>query len=121
MDNYTWRPIRPTDLDALAQTHAACLAADGPVSVSYPGYRDLLDARNTELLCAVPAGGEEPIVAAGWVQVRGDQAMLAGTVHPAHRRRGLGTHLLRWTTAQATVLGSPGDHGHTNAGRDGPQ
>ena len=106
MLSYNWRPVQPADLPALAALDAACRAEDGPVSVGDPGYETLLGAPNTVLLCGTREG-EPQIVAVGWVQVNGAQARLGGKVHPAVRRQGLGTHVLRWSEAQAGALGTP--------------
>ncbi|HUS13988.1 MAG TPA: GNAT family N-acetyltransferase [Chloroflexia bacterium] len=107
MEGYTWRAVQETDLDALAALDSACLADDGPVSVPPPAYGGLTTAPAVSTLCATPAGADAPIVAVGWVQNRGGEAELGGKVHPAHRRRGLGTHLLRWGAEQACVQGKP--------------
>ena len=106
MENYHWRPVQPADLAALADLDAACRAADGPVSVADPSYETLLGAPHTALLCGTREGNPQ-IVAMGWVQVNGAQARLGGKVHPAVRRQGLGTHVLRWSETQAGVLGTP--------------
>src|SRR5690349_2523248 len=99
MENYTWRAVAADDLAALAALDAACAAADGPASVPAAVYRDLLDAPGAALLCASAGPAPAPLVAAGWVRLNGARADLGGKVHPAHRRRGLGTHLLRWSEA----------------------
>src|SRR6476469_6981903 len=106
MEVYHWRPIEESDLPALAALHAACLAADGPASVPDPDYAVLLAAPATALLCATPGDGPE-LAAAGWVRVSGARARLGGRVHPGHRRRRLGTHLLHWGAALAQMLGQP--------------
>ena len=103
---YSWRAPHESDLPALAALDAACLASDGPASVTWNTYPDLLAMPGATMLCAGPEGSEDQIVAAGWVLLRGDRAWLQGKVHPEHRRRGLGTHLLRWTEAQAPALGN---------------
>jgi len=58
------------------------------------------------MLCATPDGDERRIVAAGWAQASGQRARLWGKVHPNHRRKGVGTYLLRWTEEQARRLES---------------
>lgn len=105
MELYTWRPVAEPDLPALAALDAACRAADGPASVPAQPYDTLLTAPEVALLCATPEGSPDQIVATGWVQANGAQARLGGKVHPAHRRQGLGTHLLRWGAAQAAAIG----------------
>ncbi len=105
MDPYNWRPGAEPDLPALAALDAACRTADGPASVPAQPYAALLAAPEVTLLCATPESNPAEIVAVGWVQAKGVQARLGGKVHPAHRRRGLGTHLLRWGAAQAATIG----------------
>src|SRR5689334_6478655 len=106
MENYHWRAGQAADLEALAALDAACRAEDGPASVGEPTYATLLGAPNTALLCGTREGDAQ-IVAVGWVQVNGAQARLGGKVHPAVRRQGLGTHLLRWSETQAGAFGKP--------------
>ena len=57
-------------------------------------------------MCATLESDDGQIVAAGWAQASGQRARLWGKVHPDHRRRGLGTYLLRWTEEQGRTLGS---------------
>jgi len=105
MQDYTWRTVQDSDLLALAALDAACHAADGPASVAEPTYAALRAAPATSLICAT-AGDDAP-VAVGWVQEQGAQARSGGRVHPDHRRRGLGSHVLRWAEAQATGWDGP--------------
>ena len=107
MGAYYWRAVTEADLPALAVLDAACREADGPVSVPDPPYGELLAAPEAVLVGAAPDEAGAPLVAVGWVRVTGKQARLGGKVHPAHRRRGLGSHALRWTEAQAAALGAP--------------
>jgi ribosomal protein S18 acetylase RimI-like enzyme len=72
-----------------------------------PTYAALLTAPHTTLLCADRDDGPNHLAAVGWVQVNGAQARLGGKVHPDHRRRGLGTHLLRRSEQAARALGQP--------------
>jgi ribosomal protein S18 acetylase RimI-like enzyme len=106
MTAYTWRPLTPADVPALAALDQAARAADGPISVHDPAWEYLLDDLDTGLIGAEPADGGL-LAAAGWVQRLGDHARIGGTVHPAHRRRGLGTHLLGWAAEEARRLGTP--------------
>jgi mycothiol synthase len=108
MEAYTWRRGIEADLPALAALDAACRVVDGPASVPDPTYAGLLVAPNTTLLCAVGGDDPEHLAAAGWAQVNEGQARLGGKVHPDHRRRGLGTHLLRWSEQAARAVGAPG-------------
>lgn len=113
-DSYTWRALREDDLDALAALDAACWQADGEVSVPAPVYRRLLDMPDVRTLCVLAPhdrdthdGQDNQIVTVGWVQSGGAQAQLRGTVHPLHRRVGLGTYLLRRLEEQANYLPRP--------------
>lgn len=108
MDSDTWRPVTEADLPTLVALDAACVTADGPSSVPDPPYATWRDTPNVALICAVPEGAPNQIAAIGWAQGNGEQALLKGKVHPAHRRRELGTHLLRWSEAAARGLGQPG-------------
>src|SRR5690242_8402590 len=101
MTNYTWRAVQDADLPALAALDAACRSSDGPVSVPDPAYSDLLAAPDTALVGVIPADDPGQIVAVGWTRSDGEQARLGGKVHPAHRRRGLGRAILRWSEEQA--------------------
>jgi ribosomal protein S18 acetylase RimI-like enzyme len=103
METYNWRPVTEADLPALAALDAACRVVDGPASVPEPTYAALLTAPHTPLLGAERDAGPNHLAAVGWVQVNAGQARLGGKVHPDHRRRGLGTHLLRWSEAQAAT------------------
>ena len=104
---YTWRPVTEADLPALAALDAACRVVDGPASVPDPAYAALLTAPHTTLLCAERDASPNHLAAVGWVQVNEGQARLGGKVHPDHRRRGLGTHLLRRSELAAQAIGQP--------------
>jgi mycothiol synthase len=104
---YTWRAATSADLPALAALDAASTAVDGPASVPTIAYRELLDMPGASVLCATTGPPDAPLVAAGWARQNGERADLGGTVHPAQRRRGLGTHILRWSEEQARALGPP--------------
>jgi mycothiol synthase len=108
METYNWRPVTEADFPALAALDAACRIVDGPASVPDPSYAALLTAPNTTLLCAARGDGPNHLAAVGWVQGNAGQARLGGKVHPDHRRRGLGTHLLRRSELAARAAGQPG-------------
>jgi mycothiol synthase len=109
LSDYTWRAAQETDLPALENLDAACRQADGPASVTWSTYRDLLAAPGLPILCATHNLTGPQIVAAGWAQDKGERVRLWGKVHPEHRRKRLGTHLLRWTEAHAVALGNTTD------------
>src|SRR5476651_738204 len=98
---YSWQPVSVTDLSALDALDAACTKVDGPQSVPSPTYPALLAEPATVMLCASANDAPHPIVAVGWVQIDGSQAKIGGKVHPDHRRRKLGSHILDWAEAQA--------------------
>jgi mycothiol synthase len=107
VEAYTWRPVTEADLPALDALDAACRVVDGPASVPDPTYAVLLTAPNTTLLCAERGDDPNHLAAVGWVQVNEGQARLGGKVHPDHRRKGLGTHLLRRSELAARAVGQP--------------
>src|SRR6476646_976424 len=92
------------DLENLEALDQACLHVDGAASVTWATYEELLRSPGVPMLCATPDGDERRIVAAGWAQASGQRARLWGKVHPNHRRKGVGTYLLRWTEEQARRL-----------------
>jgi GNAT superfamily N-acetyltransferase len=96
-----------TDLPALSALDAACLAIDGPASVTWDTYQELLAKPGVAMLCAEPVQGVGQIVAVGWAFVKGDRGWIEGKVHPEHRRKGLGMRLLRWCQRQVVTFGRP--------------
>jgi mycothiol synthase len=108
VDDLTWRPASPDDAEALARLHAACYEVDGGYLMVAAEFANELthpanDARRDGLV-AVDAGGE--VVAFGMVHLSGGdrskhRAFPWGEVHPAHRRRGLGSALQTWMDARA--------------------
>jgi mycothiol synthase len=95
----SWGDYDETDLAALRDLAEACLAQDGGL----PLLTDdgLLRARmlGGDRLAGRDADGR--IVAAASLLVRDGAATTTGMVHPDHRRRGLGGHLLDWALAEA--------------------
>jgi mycothiol synthase len=100
----SWRPLDESDLHALAELAAACLAADGgqPFAAS-PGFlrqcylagaETVAGFHRGQLTCAaslrMPAGAA-PTAA----------AVTVGLVHPDWRRRGIGGQLFDWASAAA--------------------
>lgn len=101
----TWAPLTEADLPDLAALAARCLAADGglPLLAERAFLARRFAAENALTTCARNAGGG--LVAAGAVR-RQQAAIFTGLVEPAHRDRGLGSHLLDWgLAAAATVAG----------------
>lgn len=113
-DDLTWRPLVLADLPALLALVSACEETDDP-----PYRTDLAELREdlftgawcvpeTDTLAGVEADGA--IVAYGRFRVEGSRdgrtdANLGGGVHPTRRRRGLGTHILRWQLERARAEG----------------
>lgn len=107
----TWRPLQREDVSALTALMAAAEAVDRTeerfdeddvVEHFMSGLIDL--EADTRLVW----DGEDLIAYAevfGQRQVREVHAVwLGGTVHPEHRRRGLGRQLLRWQLSRAEQL-----------------
>jgi ribosomal protein S18 acetylase RimI-like enzyme len=107
MEEYIWREVGEGELGELEALDEACVDADGPASVVWDSYSDLIASREVAMLCARPARDDEHLVAVGWARLSMDRAWLGGKVHPKHRRKGLGTYLLRWTEKQAGEQGRP--------------
>jgi mycothiol synthase len=103
-----WRSIYPGDAPALATIDIACRRADGDTPISdLPGDALRAAVSPQNCLCAVLAAGG--LAAAAWVEERrrnDDEPIyhLGGRVHPDHRRRGLGNHLLAWSEERARQL-----------------
>lgn len=101
---YIWRPSQRTDAPEYYKLLCAVEAIDQPehvmtVEECYREYDDPKLPPETQTLAAFTPDGK--MVALGWVYVqqRTEEEQVAelwGDVHPAHRRRGLGTHILRW-------------------------
>ena len=107
----TWRPMRRTDVAALTQLMAAAEAVDrteersdeDDVAEHFISHLIDLEA-DTRLVWQ----GDELI---GYAEVFGQRLVrevhavwLGGTVHPDHRRRGLGRQLLGWQLGRAEQL-----------------
>jgi ribosomal protein S18 acetylase RimI-like enzyme len=118
---YTWRPLAREDMAALYQMKLAADAVDGQLGVPpledvCAQYDDPWSDPAVDSLAAVAPDGQIAAVARVYVsplpgpdaEVR---AYLEGTVHPAHRERGLGTFILEWMQAhgRARLARVPGD------------
>lgn len=104
-----WRSLEPVDVAAIAALATACLAADGglPWGATEAYVREhYLPAPPGASIGAFQVDG--PPVACAAVQPAHTpeeyRATIVGLVHPTYRRRGLGTFLLRWSSAQAGRL-----------------
>lgn len=105
----SWRSLQPIDVGVITALATTCLAMDG-------GH--LLGATDTYLQEHYLSAG--PVASIGAFEMDGRlvacaaaqpthppeeyQATIVGQVHPAYRRRGLGTFLLRWSIAEARRL-----------------
>lgn len=115
---YSWHaidPNHPADVSALAALTAAADRADNNEILSVPVQqpRDLvgIDLTNIPTMSAITADGE--IAGVAWITFdEGDTEIVAtlhGRVHPEHRRRGIGSALLRWseTTVRDLLADQP--------------
>lgn len=110
---YTWRPVRAEDGPAVRALQAACADEYDNPPDTLTEYAPMLGEHGGpplgDSLCAVDPAGQ--LVALGWVRAdpedRGVGELrvgLFGDVHPAHRRRGLGAAILRWTEGRGREL-----------------
>jgi ribosomal protein S18 acetylase RimI-like enzyme len=102
---YEWRMANEGDVEELERLDAACGVVDGPASVKWFDWAEVVGKGKGRVLCST-VGGE--IVAAGWARTGGGRARLWGKVRPEQRRKGLGTHVLRWTEQEAKKAGKVG-------------
>jgi len=105
----TWRALTPADLPPWHRTVAAADQVDRTEQT--PSIEDLTDELSspqvdpaTDSIAAVSADGE--VLAAGFATARPlggpiRRYDLWGTVHPEHRRQGLGSRLLAWQLDRA--------------------
>ena len=101
---YLWRPSERADAPQFHELLCAVEAVDRrehvwTVEECYREYDDPMLPPETQTLAAFTPDGK--MIAVGWVFVQREAeteqtVQLWGDVHPAHRRRGLGTHILRW-------------------------
>lgn len=107
----TWRALRAADVDALCELQLACAQVYGNRLEQLTDYAPALradgDPTTNATICAVR--GDGTMLAVGWARLELAvehelRALLAGDVHPALRRRGLGSFLLRWTESQGRRL-----------------
>src|SRR5258708_8859164 len=110
---YSWRALGPdiaVDAASLAALTAAADRADNneilSVPVQQPGDLVNVDLTKIPTMSAITDDGE--IAGVAWITLEeGDTEIVAtlhGRVHPAHRRRGIGSALLRWSEVKALEM-----------------
>src|SRR5215216_4257623 len=107
--NIAWRPLEATDLTAISTLTSACLAVDGGLPLA--ASADFIEGRYLSApahatIGAFDRSGWLVACAAGQLAEAPEEyrGLIVGQVHPAYRRRGLGTFLIRWSMAQARLL-----------------
>ncbi|MBU0496021.1 MAG: GNAT family N-acetyltransferase [Chloroflexi bacterium] len=105
----TWRSLQPADIGAITTLATTCLAADGglPLGATDAYVQEhYLPTQPGSSIGAFQMDGR--LVACAAVQTTPApeeyRAIIVGQVHPASRGQGLGTFLLRWSSAQAGRL-----------------
>ncbi len=114
--NYTFRPLATADTDAVIRLVLAGRAADGqhepvtPDEIRHQWFKHP-GVQSRDTIAAFDADGQLVGAAAAVARERPKpgstspaRVFLPGIVHPAYRRRGIGTHLLRASEARAREL-----------------
>ena len=118
---YAWRALQAGDIPALHRMLVAADEVDGRLGV--PPLDDLAQQLDdpwcnpaTDSLLALAPDGQIAAVARVYADPQPDPAVerrayLEGTVHPAHRGRGLGTFILNWMQSRGRerLAKMPGD------------
>ncbi len=104
-----WRPLRSADRGDIVELAAACLVSDGGLpSVTDEAFvqERFLPAAPGVALGAFDTVGT--LLAATAIQpdprTKKPRGLIAGMVHPDHRRQGIGARLLRWSVDQGRSL-----------------
>jgi len=104
-----WRPLQPADCGAISALTSACLAADGGLPLATSA--DFIEGRYLSAPTRATIGGFDRngrLIACTAAQLAEApeecRGLIVGQVHPAYRRRGLGSFLIRWSIAQARLL-----------------
>lgn len=108
----TWRPVTDADAEAVAALLNAAVEVDRDGSTTtVESVREMFDSpRFTAATDSTSGWQEGELVALGTVFSRDElvegraMAGLSVTVHPQHRRRGLGGHAVAWAEERATAL-----------------
>lgn len=115
--NLAWRPLQAGDQAAVRRLTAAVIEADGglPLAMTDEFLQGRYFSAPSTLGAWDHAGG---LLACAAVQIatapHEQRALIVGQVHPAVRRRGLGTFLIDWSVTQARALlaAKPSDQAH---------
>ncbi len=105
----SWRSLQAVDIGAIVALSTTCLAVDG--GHTWGATDDYIHEHYLPALPGSSIGAFEKdgrLVASAAMQPTHTKneyrATIVGQVHPDHRRRGFGTFLLRWSTAEASKL-----------------
>lgn len=105
----TWRSLQPVDVGAIKTLATLCMATDGghPLGATDTYVQEhYLPTQPGVTIGAFEKGGE--LVACAAVQPNHTseeyRTNIVGQVHPAYRKRGVGTYLLEWSIAEASRL-----------------
>ncbi len=103
LPGYVWRQIEASDVSAVGALARACAEQDGAAAASriaeYGATMERGEANDQQAIVAHSAEGL--LVALGWTAAADGpsdyRVVLEGRVHPAHRRKGIGGAVLRWS------------------------
>src|SRR5439155_15973622 len=113
--DYTWRPLSPADIPAMAALAAACSEADG--GLPFMATEAMIRERcwSAPPHASIAAFDGRRLVAHTTVHRNRppgeERAVIMGQVHPGYRRRRLGTFLLEWSVEQASAPFASSDSG----------
>jgi mycothiol synthase len=100
---HIWRPLHPTDGQAMRHFLADCAHLDGQTEPASP--RRVANPEK-DTLAAVDNQGR--IAAYAWLRLQNaaheSRVFIDGRVHPDHRGKGLGRYLLTWSERRATEM-----------------
>ena len=115
----SWRSLQPFDVEAITTLATTCLAADGGLPLGATDayiHEHYLPPQSSSSIGGFDVDGR--LIACAAIQpthtANEYRVTIVGQVHPDHRRRGFGTFLLRWSTAEASRLlaACPPDRAH---------
>ena len=105
----SWRSLKPSDIEAIASLTTTCHAADGGRPLGATGnylQENYLPASPGVSIGAFEIDGRLFACAAvkSTKTPEACKTSIVGQVHPAYRRRGMGTFLLEWSVMEARRL-----------------